>query len=375
MTTEVANSTSTHDLEIRDLMVQFPLGKHGFFGRRRVVHAVDGVTFTVPAGEIVGLVGESGSGKSTIARAIMGLNTVTSGSITLAGKELTGLSKPDRQALRRSGTMQMIWQDPRGSLDPRQRIRDAITLGMQRHVPYAAVQARVLATLEEVRLPESVLERRPGQLSGGQNQRVAIARGLMSDLGVLIADEPTSALDVSVQADIGNRLLQLNRELGMSCLLVSHDLGFVSNVASRIVVLYLGCVMESGPAHQVISTPTHPYTAALLAAAPSFGGANVYRAAYRIEGEIPSPIEPPSGCRFSTRCPFARDKCRTEQPQPRRTSVGTVSACHFADEIAPDLHRISTEVLADQLACDIEQNFPPSGTPTGCSEYEDEEQT
>lgn len=337
----------TDDLEIKDLVVQFPLAGGRLLGRRQVVHAVDGVSFDVPHGESVGLVGESGSGKSTIARAIMGLTPVTSGSIRLGGTELTTLARRQRRRLRRSGRIQMIWQDPVSSLDPRQRIEHAIRSGIRDG--NGDERARVLSALDEVRLPESVLGRRPGQLSGGQNQRVAIARSLMGDVRVLVADEPTSALDVSVQAGIGNRLVTLNRERGTSCLVVSHDLRFISNIASYIVVLYLGRVMESGPVHDVVTRPRHPYTAALLAAAPSFGGSDEHRAAYRIEGEIPSPINPPKGCRFSSRCPFAEERCRTEEPVPRGTDAGTHSACHFADDIGPQLESIASEMIADQL--------------------------
>lgn len=335
------------DLEIERLIVRYPLAGRRFLGRRPMVHAVDGVSFAVPHRKVVGLVGESGSGKSTIARAITGLSPVTSGSIRLGGTELTTLTRRQRRDLRRSGRVQMIWQDPVGSLDPRRRIKDAIASGLREKD--GDEHAQLLSALEAVRLPRSVLDRRPGQLSGGQNQRVAIARSLMSDVRVLIADEPTSALDVSVQADIGNRLVALNRERGMSCLVVSHDLGFISNIASHLVVLYLGRVMESGPVHDVVARPHHPYTAALLAAAPGFGGSEEQRAAYRIRGEIPSPVDPPEGCRFSSRCPFVQDRCRTEPPEPRRTEAGTLSACHFADELGPRLELIASEVLADQL--------------------------
>ncbi|MFB6675066.1 ABC transporter ATP-binding protein [Streptomyces sp. NPDC056390] len=371
----MSTRTSPHsdDLEIDDLVVRFPLAGRRLIGQRPVVHAVDGVSFAVPHGELVGLVGESGSGKSTIARAITGLSPVTSGSIRLGGTDLTALTRRQRRELRRSGRVQMIWQDPVGSLDPRRRIKDAIASRIHEYdgdERDGDQHARILSALEAVRLPESVLDRRPGQLSGGQNQRVAIARSLMGDVRVLIADEPTSALDVSVQADIGNRLVALNRERGMSCLVVSHDLGFISNIASHIVVLYLGRVMESGPVHDVVARPHHPYTAALLAAAPGFGGSDEHRSAYRIRGEIPSPVDPPKGCRFSSRCPFARDRCHSEPPAPRRTAAGTLSACHFANELGPRLEPIASEVLADQLPVAPYEPKPHDSKPREPKSYE-----
>lgn len=334
------------DLEIENLVVRFPVRRRTPFGARRWVHAVDGVTFAVPAGTIVGLVGESGSGKSTIARAIVNLNRPTSGRVLLGGENLLAFGRRQWNRFRRSRRIQMIWQDPSGSLDPRMSSRSAILMGIRRDQGTAE---RLTDAVREVGLPRDVLDRRPGQISGGQNQRVAIARALMGNPDVLVADEPTSALDVSVQAGIGNRLVKLNRDLGISCLLVTHDLGFLTNVASRIVVLYLGRIVEQGDIERVVASPRHPYTAALLAASPSLSGRGGNRETLRLSGEIPSPINPPTGCRFNTRCPFAQEKCFVDDPPELEIEPGWTAACHFSDALAPQLRSIATTVLEDRL--------------------------
>jgi peptide/nickel transport system ATP-binding protein len=344
--TTIRAASEVPDLVVEDLIVRFPVRRRRPFGPRRWVHAVDGVSFTVPAGTIVGLVGESGSGKSTIARAIVNLNKPAAGRILLGAENLLAYSRRQWVRFRRSRRIQMIWQDPAGSLDPRMRSRATILMGTRRR---AAEDARLDAAVREVGLPPDVLDRRPGQISGGQNQRVAIARALMGGPEVLVADEPTSALDVSVQAGIGNRLVKLNRDLGISCLMVTHDLGFLTNIASRIVVLYLGKVVEQGAIEEVIASPRHPYTAALLAASPSLNGNSRARQSLRLSGEVPSPIDPPRGCRFSTRCPFAQEKCVNEEPPAAEISPGWTAACHFSEELAPRLRAAAAEVLGDRL--------------------------
>lgn len=334
------------DLVIEDLVVRFPVRRRTPLSPRRWVRAVDGVSFTVRAGTIVGLVGESGSGKSTIARSIVNLNTPSSGRVLLGGENLLAFGRRQWNRFRRSRRIQMIWQDPSGSLDPRMSSRSAILMGIKRD---DSTDTRLADAVREVGLPRDVLDRRPGQISGGQNQRVAIARALMGNPDVLVADEPTSALDVSVQAGIGNRLVTLNRDLGISCLLVTHDLGFLTNVASRIVVLYLGRIVEQGDIDEVVASPRHPYTAALLAASPSLSGRGGNRETLRLSGEIPSPINPPPGCRFNTRCPFAREKCFVDDPPEVEIEPGWTAACHFSDELAPQLRSIATTVLEDRL--------------------------
>lgn len=334
------------DLEVQDLVVRFPVRKRKLFAPRSWLRAVDGVSFTVPAGTIVGLVGESGSGKSTIARAIVNLNRPSGGRILFSGENLLEFTRRQWKQFRRSRRIQMIWQDPSGSLDPRMTSRGSILMGIRRG---QATEADLAAAVREVGLPMDILDRRPGQMSGGQNQRVAIARALMGRPDVIVADEPTSALDVSVQAGIGNRLVQLNRDLGISCLLVTHDLGFLTNIASRIVVLYLGKIVEQGAIEQVIASPRHPYTAALLAASPSLTGRGGHRDELRLTGEIPSPINPPPGCRFSTRCPFARERCFVEAPEEREVAPGWSAACHYSEELAPQLRDVTARVLADRL--------------------------
>jgi oligopeptide/dipeptide ABC transporter ATP-binding protein len=334
------------DLEVRDLVVKFPVRRRSPFGPKAWLHAVDGVSFTVPAGTIVGLVGESGSGKSTIARAIVNLNKPAGGQILFGNDNLLDFGRRQWNRFRRSRRIQMIWQDPSGSLDPRMLSRSAILMGIRRR---RDSNERLTTAIREVGLPRDVLERRPSQMSGGQNQRVAIARALMGDPDVLVADEPTSALDVSVQAGIGNRLVQVNRDFGISCLLVTHDLGFLTNVASRIVVLYLGQIVEQGAIEQVVASPRHPYTAALLAASPSLSGRGDSREALRLSGEIPSPINPPAGCRFNTRCPFAQAKCFVKVPPTVEIETGWSAACHFSEELRPQLRTIATNVLADRM--------------------------
>lgn len=347
------------DLEVRDLVVRFPVRKRQLFARRSWLHAVDGVTFTVPAGTIVGLVGESGSGKSTIARAIVNLNRPASGQILFGGENLLAFGRRKWNSFRRSRRIQMIWQDPSGSLDPRMTSRSAMLMGISRG---PSTQKSLEAAAQEVGLPKEVLDRRPGQISGGQNQRVAIARALMGNPDMLVADEPTSALDVSVQAGIGNRLVRLNRDLGISCLLVTHDLGFLTNVAERIVVLYLGKIVEQGAIKQVVGSPRHPYTAALLAASPSLNGRGSNREELRLSGEIPSPINPPIGCRFNTRCPFAQERCFAEEPVEREMGDGWTAACHFSEELAPQLQGIADQVLSDRLAAPTVNDLAESQT-------------
>lgn len=340
------------DLKVEHLGVKFPI-RNGFnAGPKKFVHAVDDVSFSIPAGKIVGLVGESGSGKSTIARAIVNLNKPVSGQILFGGRDLLTLTRRELAGFRRSRRIQMIWQDPSGSLDPRMSARSALLMGLERprsRQERARIETLLNAAFHEVGLSSEILDRRPGEISGGQNQRVAIARALMGNPDVIVADEPTSALDVSVQAGIGNRIVQLNRDLGISCLLVSHDLGFLTNVASEIIVLYLGKIVEQGPIGRVIASPHHPYTAALLAASPSLTGHAEGRESLRLSGEIPSPINPPPGCRFNTRCPFARQKCRDEIPALRPTSPSGSAACHFSEELAPQLETIAQRVLADRV--------------------------
>lgn len=291
-----------------------------------VVRAVDGVSFVVPTGETLGLVGESGSGKSTIGRAILGLNTPVSGRI-----DFDGQPAHERSDLRRR--MQMVFQDPYSSLNPRLKIGDAVAEVLRFHtiVPKHEVGREVNRLLSLVGLPTAMAERRPRELSGGQRQRVGIARALAVRPDFLVLDEPVAALDVSIQAQILNLLIELRQELGLTMLFIAHGLGVVRHMSDRIAVLYLGQIMEIGPADVVFESSRHPYTRALLSAVPEMNIVKRQRAPV-MQGDIPSPLNTPSGCRFRSRCPMAQDICRTEPPE---ISLGPdhVSRCHFATQL------------------------------------------
>lgn len=334
------NKRVENRLEVRDLHVTFPVRRTFPWQAASRVRAVNGVSFAIEPGSIVGLVGESGSGKSTIARAIMGLVQADAGQILLGGMDLCRIGRGARLALRRSRRLQMIWQDPAASLDPRFTVRQSLLAGWGRD-DIVARAARARQLIRSVGLPERVWDQRPGQMSGGQNQRVAIARALLGDPAVLVADEPTSALDVSVQAGVGTHLAALTREAGSSCLLVSHDLSFVSNLADQVIVLYLGTVMEQGPALRLMTRPRHPYTAALLGASPQGYLAGEASPRYRLRGELPSPLHPPSGCQFRTRCPFAEARCAEVRPVLRQVDGGGMVACHVSERLAAPLRRMA----------------------------------
>lgn len=303
-------------------------------GARATFKAVDGVSFDIRRGEIFGLIGESGSGKSSIARAIMRLAPVRGGSITLAGSRLDQWQGQELRRQRRR--VQMVFQDPNDSLDPRMTVRQAIAepLRMRSLGADESVSGIVVRLLHRVGLDESHLERRPRTLSGGQKQRVNIARALALDPELLVCDEAVSALDVSVQAGIINLLLSLQQTLGISVLFISHDLGVVAHLADRIGVLYLGRLAEVSTAMSLMKRPRHPYTEALLAAEPEPRPSS-HRAPKPplVAGEVPSAASPPSGCRFRTRCRYARQRCAEEVPPLRPVEGGALVACHFAEEL------------------------------------------
>ena len=314
-------------LELDDLAKHFPV--RDALGRARgAVRAVDGVSLSVPQGSVLAIVGESGCGKSTLARLALRLIEPDRGAVRFLGEDLRGLSARALRARRRD--MQLIFQDPFASLDPRMTVEDAIAEPLKLHqvVPRGAERARVAALLERVGLRPEAARRWPHEFSGGQRQRIAIARALASGPKLIIGDEPVSALDVSVQAQVVNLLQDLIRDLGLTFVLISHDLGVVRHIADRVAVMYLGTIVEAGPAEQVFGAPRHPYTRALLAAVPGHGA----RAA-PIEGDPPSPIAPPAGCRFHTRCPFAEAVCR-EQVPALADSIH-LAACHLQDRLPP----------------------------------------
>lgn len=316
-------------LEVTDVVKHFPV-RSGVLIEREVaaVRAVDGVSLTLSAGETLGLVGESGCGKSTLCRTILQLTPPTSGSVRFAGRELVGLSPRQLRPLRRE--IQMIFQDPFASLNPRKRVGQIIGEPMRMHglADGTELKRRVQDLLERVGLAAEHYNRFPHEFSGGQRQRLGIARAVGLQPKLIIADEPVSALDVSVQAQIINLLEDLQREFGMAYLFVAHDLGVVRHVSDRVAVMYLGTIVEEADAGDLYTRPLHPYTAALLSAVPiPDPRLNATRARITLSGDVPSPIDPPAGCRFHTRCGLATDVCRTEPPQLQRAGGHSV-ACH-----------------------------------------------
>ena len=292
--------------------------------REQVVHAVDRVSFEVHAGEVVGLVGESGCGKSTLGRVVCGLYAPTEGEVLLGGE-------PVRLRADRKPALQMIFQDPFASLNPRMRVGDAIAEAPIAHglVKRAAAPDHVAELMQQVGLDPSFARRYPHQFSGGQRARIGIARALAVKPSLLVCDEAVAALDVSIQAQVLNLFMSLRQRLGLTYLFISHDLGVVHHLADRVVIMYLGRVVESGPNDALYAAPNHPYTQALLAEVPRLDRRQ--RHYLPIRGEIPSPLAPPSGCHFHPRCPQAGARCRVEQPALLEIAPGRRSACHLND--------------------------------------------
>ncbi|TQF82029.1 ATP-binding cassette domain-containing protein [Elioraea sp. Yellowstone] len=315
---------STPAIELRDLSRHFRV-RSGLFGAPRHVVAVDGVSFAVPAGGVLGVVGESGCGKSTLARVILGLLPPTSGEVLVDGQRLAAM---DRRA--RARLIQPVFQDPFSSLNPRRRVRDIVALPLVAQGGFAQseIRSRVDEVLGRVGLDPAMGERLPAQLSGGQRQRVAIARALVLRPRIVVCDEPTSALDVSVQAQILNLLAELRRDLGLTYLFISHNLAVVEHVATEVAVMYLGRIVERRPTEALFAAPEHPYTRALLASVltpePGLGIPDV-----GLGDAMPDPANIPPGCRFHPRCPAAIARCRSEAPLPRRGRDIEVE-CHLA---------------------------------------------
>ncbi|MFC7673738.1 ABC transporter ATP-binding protein [Mycolicibacterium sp. GCM10028919] len=317
-------------LEVTDLVKHFPI-RSGIVVEREVakVRAVDGVSLSLRKGETLGLVGESGCGKSTLCRTILQLVDPTSGSVRFEGEELVGLNRRQMRPFRRR--MQMIFQDPYASLNPRKRVGQIIGDPMEMHGLASGrdVEARVRDLLDRVGLRPEHAERFPHEFSGGQRQRIGIARALALEPSLIIADEPVSALDVSVQAQIVNLLKDLQDELGLAYLFVAHDLGVVRHVSHHVAVMYLGRIVESATAAGLYEHPLHPYSHALLSAVPvPDPRANAVRERLVLEGDPPSPIDPPPGCRFHTRCPRVGDDCRVGDPALAELVPNHVAACH-----------------------------------------------
>jgi peptide/nickel transport system ATP-binding protein len=311
-------------MRIDDLVVEFPAG-----GGAKV-HAVSGISLDLVEGETLGLVGESGCGKSTTGRAIMQLPPPTSGSVVFEGRDLTKLRGEHMRRVRTQ--LQMIFQDPISSLNPRRRIKDVVAepLSIWGTKNGESKEQRVRTVLSEVGLdPDTVGDRRPHQFSGGQCQRISIARSLVMDPKVLICDEPVSALDVSVQAQILNLLEDMKARYGLTLVFIAHDLAVVKNVSDRVAVMYLGKLCEVAGSDTLYAKPAHPYTGTLLAAIPVPDPSVRPRDHEVVGGELPSPVAPPSGCRFRTRCPNAQERCAREEPLMREMEPGHFVACHF----------------------------------------------
>ena len=314
-------------IEVRGLRREFRV-RQGMFAPPRQVVAVDDVSFSVPAGSVLGVVGESGCGKSTLARLILGLLEPTAGDVLVDGQRLGGM---DRRA--RARLIQPVFQDPFASLNPRRRIRDIVAMPLiaQGDIGRDDIARRVAEALERVGLSQDQGTRFPAQLSGGQRQRVAIARALVLRPRIVVCDEPTSALDVSVQAQILNLLAELRRDLGLTYLFISHNLAVVEHIATEVAVMYLGRIVERGESERLFAAPRHPYTRALLASVltpePGLGVPDV-----GLGDVMPDPANIPPGCRFHPRCPAAIARCSTEPPRPATDVAGLVE-CHLAERV------------------------------------------
>lgn len=318
-------------LEVQNLKVHFPVKRGGLRRAQDSVKAVDDVSFSIAPGETLGLVGESGCGKTTLGRAIVRLIEPTAGRVVFAGQDLAHLNGAELRAQRRQ--LQMIFQDPYGSLNPRMTVEDIIGEALDIHGladSSSARAKRVAELLTAVGLDAAYAQRYPHEFSGGQRQRIGIARALAVEPKLIVCDEPVSALDVSVQAQIINLLQDLQQQHGIAYLFIAHDLAVVEHISRRVMVMYLGKVVELAEAKEVIRAPKHPYTQALLSAVPEVDP-DSKRQRIVLPGDVPSPIHPPSGCRFHPRCPIAeKPRCEVESPAFRNLNGSHCAACHLA---------------------------------------------
>ncbi|MGN4435594.1 ABC transporter ATP-binding protein [Bacillus cereus group sp. MYBK69-1] len=315
-------------LQVQNLKQYFPI-KKGILGRSiNYIKAVDDISFTIYEKETVSIVGESGCGKSTTGRAILRLDEATSGKIIFQDKDLLELNNSAMRKVRKD--LQVIFQDPFASLNPRQTVGSILeeAIAIQNVCPKGERMAKVIELLGKVGLPPDAVKRYPHEFSGGQRQRIGIARALAVNPKLIICDEAVSALDVSVQAQVLNLLKQLQQQYGLTYLFISHDLAVVRHISDRIIVMYLGTIVEIADKHSLFNNPQHPYTKALLSAIPTIS-AGTTKERIELKGDLPSPLNPPKGCRFHTRCPYAIEKCATQQPSFQSISEGHKVACHI----------------------------------------------
>ena len=331
MTHKTNSLPSTQPLiEVSDLQLHYPIEKKLFSRKKTVLHAVDGVSFSIQAGQTLGLVGESGCGKSTVGRSLLRLVEPTAGTVRYHGQNILDLSATDMRALRQK--MQIIFQDPYGSLNPRMTVADLVGEPLKIHYKLAehVRRQKIIALLEKVGLAEYHLDRYPHEFSGGQRQRIGIARALACDPAFLVCDEPISALDVSIQSQIINLLKKLQDDLGLTYLFIAHDLSIVKHISHEIAVMYLGKIVEIAPSDALFKDPEHPYTQALLSAIPD-PDPDRQQDQLLLAGDLPSAVNLPDGCRFHTRCPYKMPICEKVEPVLLETDFAHRTACHLTD--------------------------------------------
>jgi peptide/nickel transport system ATP-binding protein len=333
-------------LQVNDLKKHFLLRSGALGLGSSQVFAVDGVSLHVDRGETLALVGESGCGKSTVGRAILGLFDITAGQVVLDGQRIDDLSADALRPLRRR--IQAVFQDPFSSLNPRMRVYDILAEPMRNFgiaSTKSELNARIDALMDKVRLPRDAVQRWPHEFSGGQRQRIGIARALAAEPALIVCDEAVSALDVSVKAQIVNLLHDLQQELGLALLFISHDLAIVEQMTHRVAVMYLGKIVEVAPKRNIFAAPRHPYTKALLSAVP-VPEPGAARQRIILKGDVPSSINPPKGCRFHTRCPYVFDRCRSKEPELRLTGDDHFAACHL-NEFPPAENPMASSIILE----------------------------